>query len=117
MDEKQIQNTAKTVILPMLNIYKYFATYANLAKFKSLQYKQSSQFLNPMDAWLAYRIELFKAAVSVNYENYNLTAVCQEIKDYINDISTWYLHNSRHIFSKNTTALSQISISVISMFT
>lgn len=111
VDEKQIANNVRQVILPMLNIYKFFAIYANQAGFRSDDAIDLDQLKDSLNKWLIYRIELFKANVTAHYDKYNLIGVCQEIKFFIEDLSNWYLHNNRDAFSFHSFKHKQLTLS------
>ncbi len=108
VDEKQIENATKEVLLPWLNIYKFFATYANLKGFRyDGQSPDPASLLSPMDQWLMYRTELFKEKITRHYNDYNLMLACQEVKAFISDLSKWYIHYRRNVLSSKSASLTK----------
>ncbi len=97
--EREIKNQVQNVLLPILNVYKFFAVNANDANFVPKPDFNYASITGYFEQWLVYRTELFKEKITKNYEGYNLIAVCQEIKTFINDLSNWYLHHNRSVFT------------------
>ena len=58
---------------------------------------------------MLFRIEQFRIDITKYYENYNLIAVCQEIRNIIDLMSNWYLHYNRNVFmQKNVKDRAQL---------
>ena len=58
-----------------------------------------------MDKWIVSLTEELNATVQKNLEEYNTVKACATIKKYIEDLSTWYVRNSRDRFnSKDESA-------------
>lgn len=98
VDEKKMEEITKQVQLPLLNIYKFFVTYAKNANYHHTDV-DLSQLKDPMDMWLVVRVEKFKEAVKSNFDNFNSIGVSQNILKFIGDLTNWYVHNHRKAFS------------------
>ena len=98
VEEDKVSQVVAQVIIPYLSMYRFFATYANKAKIQIANPAQFVDSLNGLDQWLIYRVEQFKKTVTDCYENYNLIGVCNEIRNLVDLLSNWYLHNNRSAF-------------------
>ena len=54
-----------------------------------------------MDKWIISRTEKLNEVVQENLEKYNTIKACAFIKKYIDDLSTWYIRNSRDRFNSD----------------
>ena len=96
------KETNKNCIIPLMNIYKFFAQSANahgvlLERPVDIRDILSGQFgaLNPVDAWLVYRVEQYKKKMAQSLNAYDLVKGAQQLKDFILDLTDWYIRVSR----------------------
>jgi isoleucyl-tRNA synthetase len=54
-----------------------------------------------MGKWIISLTEQLNETVQKSLEEYNTVKACASIKEYINDLSTWYIRNSRDRFNNN----------------
>jgi isoleucyl-tRNA synthetase len=89
------REAVKDLLLPILNIYKFFAEIANVSHFvpETLSDVQLKDLSNPLDKWLIYRVEQFKIKMTKYYDVYDLINGCGELKSFVQDISRWYVRN------------------------
>ncbi len=104
IDEKEFDNQIKNILLPLWNSFKYFLTYANLHNWTPLQ--TSSDSKNPLDYWIQNKTNQLTENISKNLEKYNIPEATRLIEPYVNDLSRWYIRQSRDRFvSGNQQAL------------
>lgn len=98
--EKDIQEVVRCIQIPLLHLFKLFATQANKINFhaeKSCEVLLSLE--NSLDQWLFYRIELFKENMKNFYDHYNLVKACDEIRSFIDEFSRYYIRNCKIRFT------------------
>lgn len=91
--EKGLEETYKKVILLLYNISNFYQDYQQE---EDEIYKKSD---NIMDRWIVSRTEELNKVVRENLEEYNTIKTCAFAKKYIDDLSTWYVRNSRDRFN------------------
>ena len=111
--DESIKICFQHVIIPILNVYKFFADAANrqdihLAEpIDCARIISGEQFgtLNPFDAWLIYRTESFKQIVSESFEAYDLIKATNQVNDYVSDLTHWYVRMSRSRANRDNPAV------------
>jgi isoleucyl-tRNA synthetase len=96
LDEKEFDNQVKNVLLPFWNSFKYFLTYANLFDFSPKEVQQSSP--NILDQWIQNQTSNFIDNLEKNLEKYDLPTATRLIEPFVNDLSRWYIRQSRDRF-------------------
>lgn len=83
----------RSVILILFNSYKFFTSYANLEN-----YEYDGQFHhsdNVLDLWIIARLKETTQNTDEFMVSYNLPPMVLSIKQFVNDLSTWYIRRSR----------------------
>ena len=93
--EKGLRETYKKVILLLYNISNFYKEYQQKG---DENYEESD---NIMDKWIISRTEELNSMVQEHLEKYNTIKPCAFIKKYVEDLSTWYVRNSRNRFNDN----------------
>ncbi len=88
-----VEEVYKKVLLLLYNVSNFYSTY----KKDSDNEKNNSK--NIMDKWILSRCEDVSNKVGKYLEDYNTIKACLEIKKFVNDLSTWYVRNSRDRFN------------------
>ena len=96
LDEKEFDNQVKNVLLPLWNSFKYFLTYANLHDWSPDFSELNSQ--DPLDIWIKNKVNQLTTNISENLEKYNIPEATRLIEPFINDLSRWYIRQSRDRF-------------------
>ncbi len=105
VSEEGIKDQLKEITLPYLNIYRYFATYAN-----QHNYKPEDNLFNwdietntttsdaLLDSWVLART--VKAVNKIKYwlSKYYINKAAAEIRPLLDDISVWYIRRNRDRF-------------------
>ena len=92
--EKGLQETYKKITVLLYNVARFYSEYQQEddKKFESSQ--------NIMDNWIISRTEELNKVVQEDLEKYETIKVCAFTKKYIDDLSTWYIRNSRNRFNR-----------------
>jgi len=91
--EKGLQEVYKKVTVLLYNISNFYQDYQ---KDGDKEYTKSE---NTMDKWIISKTEKLNELVQEELEKYNTIKPCIAIKKYIEDLSTWYIRNSRERFN------------------
>lgn len=100
--EAGVDEVLKKVILTLWNSYSFFVTYASLDKFKPKS-KLSSE--NVLDKWILSRINNLIKNVTEKMDKYDISAASKELKEFIDELSNWYIRRSRKRFWKSENDL------------
>lgn len=100
--DELFRETNKSYLIPLVNIYKFFAQSANthgvtIENPIDIMAIMSGQYgpLNPFDAWLIYRVELYKQKMVQHLDAYDLMKGAQQLKDFVSDLTEWYIRVNR----------------------
>ncbi len=93
--EKGLEETYKKVTVLLYNVANFYKDYQQKG---DEDYKASK---NIMDRWIISLTEDLNDKVQGYLEEYNTVKACAEIRKYIEDLSTWYIRNSRDRFNDN----------------
>ena len=108
--DELFHDAVKDLLIPTMNIYKFFEDAVNAAHIHSRDlFIQMPVSDNPLDQWLIWRTENCKEKITHNFENYNLMGVCRELKNFVEDFSKWYIRNIK-FFLKQADYNSQQSL-------
>jgi isoleucyl-tRNA synthetase len=92
--EKGLEETYRKVLVLLYNVANFYKDYK---KDSDTDYKESK---NLMDKWIVSRTEELTREVEKNLKEYNTIKVCSLTKDYIEDLSTWFVRTSRDRFNE-----------------
>jgi len=92
--DKNVDELYKKIILLAYNSLKFYENY----KLKEDK-KISSEDIT--DKWILARLNEFILNVDNYLEKYNTIKSCNEIKEFIEDLSTWYIRINRERFNEN----------------
>lgn len=97
IDEKEFQDQVKNVLLPLWNSFKYFITYAKIHNFTP-NFNQKKQSTNLLDQWMISKTNQLNKDFSENIEKYNLPNTTKLINPFVDNLSRWYIRQSRDRF-------------------
>jgi len=91
-DEKTVAEIHSKVFNLLYNVLAFYELYRDV----SLEPKTKNQEpTNILDQWIIARLNQLTEEITKNLENYRLLEPTRAIKDFIGDLSTWYLRRSR----------------------
>jgi isoleucyl-tRNA synthetase len=92
--DKQVEELYKKVILILSNTLRFYAQYPIKEEVKV---KPDTE--NITDKWILTRLNQFTLNTKDYLENYNTIKACEEIKNFIDELSTWYIRLNRDRFN------------------
>ncbi|HVW66544.1 MAG TPA: class I tRNA ligase family protein [Candidatus Peribacteraceae bacterium] len=95
--EKAVEETLRSVLLPLWNSYSFFVTYANDAAWEaSAKPRQSA---HPLDHWIRAEVQDLVNRMTTQLDAYDLSATCAELGSTIDALTNWYIRLSRRRFA------------------
>ncbi|MDA0376460.1 MAG: class I tRNA ligase family protein [bacterium] len=95
--EKVVQETVRSVLLPLWNTYSFFVTYANAAKYEPIDTRRKSE--HPLDVWILSEVQDLTNRMTSELDNYDLSATCAQLHETIDALTNWYIRLSRRRFA------------------
>ncbi len=93
---KDLEVVYRKVITILLNVYNYFAIYADEAGWKFNGEKSDDKEISILDKWIISRTQELINLTTESLDNYNTVKTTRLIAEFIEDLSTWYLRRSRN---------------------
>jgi isoleucyl-tRNA synthetase/bisphosphoglycerate-dependent phosphoglycerate mutase len=100
--EKLVEETMRSVILPLWNAYGFFVTYANAAGYQGDADRQRSS--HPLDRYILTEVQDLVNRVTEEIDGYDLSATCGQFLETIDALTNWYIRLSRRRFAGKTAA-------------
>ena len=112
-NEQDLKIQTQEILLPLVNIYQFLSTYAEINNFEITnnfikKFKLNDTFIteNPSklvndisNKWMINKIVEFNKKFSDYFEHYEIQKAVKIIKDVIADISKWYIRINRDSFN------------------
>jgi isoleucyl-tRNA synthetase len=96
-DEKTVALLQQQVFGLLYNVMAFYELYRD----KSLENDVTPKSSNVLDSWILARLnELIEISTS-NLDNYKLLEPVRAVRDFVGDLSTWYLRRSRDRIKNN----------------
>jgi len=92
-DEKTVLELHRQVFGLLYNVLAFYELYRDKELENNLAAKPPSE--NILDRWIIARLNELNSLCVKNLDNYKLLEPVRAIKDFISDLSTWYLRRSR----------------------
>lgn len=89
-DEKTVKELEGKVFTLLYNVLSFYELYRD----KGLENGELNS-KNVLDKWIIAKTNAFVANTTRNLDNYKLFEPVRELRDFIGDVSTWYLRRSR----------------------
>src|SRR3989338_120520 len=86
--DSSVEEIYKKVIVILYNVANFYELYKNLPESKTPS-------KNAMDIWIISRTNNLVKEVTKYLQDYNTIRACGEIRIFVDDLSTWYVRNSR----------------------
>lgn len=90
-DERSVDEISKKVFNLLSNVLSFYELYRD----KSLEEKESPDSKHILDRWILSRLSSLVSKASVYLDAYKLLEPVRLLRDFIDDLSTWYLRRSR----------------------
>ena len=95
--EKLVEETVRSVLLPLWNVYSFFVTYANAARFEPTGTRRHSA--HPLDRYVRAEAQDLVNRMTAQLDGYDLSAACAELHESIDALTNWYVRLSRRRFA------------------
>ena len=95
-DERSVDEIQKRIFNLVDNMYTFYELYAEKGGALSID----SQALalesdNILDQWIVFRLKILVDSMSAKFDEYRLLEPTRELREFIDDLSTWYVRRSR----------------------
>ncbi len=90
-DEKTVSEFHNKVFNLLYNILAFYELYRD-EEIEKVEYKDSS---NILDKWIVFRLRELTILTTESLDNYKLLEPVRAIREFIDDLSTWYVRRSR----------------------
>lgn len=96
ISEEQYKNEVRNYLLTLWNVYNFFVTYSNVDGWNPDQSTDKNlQSVNVLDQWILVRLNQVINKSSDSIEKYDTVSYTEILKEFVTDLSTWYLRRSR----------------------
>lgn len=90
---RELEALHRKVVLMLMNVEKYFVTYAREAGWKKNNDNKDNE--NVLDRWIMVRTKELVNETTKYFDGYDTVRATRQIEEYITDLSTWYVRRSR----------------------
>ncbi|PJE81822.1 isoleucine--tRNA ligase [Candidatus Pacearchaeota archaeon CG10_big_fil_rev_8_21_14_0_10_32_42] len=100
--EKGLEESYRKVLVLLYNVSNFYSMYAE---------KKDEKFTEPkelIDKWIISKLNSLNKKVNENLEKYDTIKACTEIKNFIDELSTWYVRVSRERFNEGDREVGKI---------
>jgi len=98
---------AKRTLVTYWNVYSFFITYASVDNYIPGTSNKKSE--NILDRWILSRKNKLVENITKHLERYNIYKATQEIEEFLNDLSNWYVRRSRRRFWKSESDIDKVA--------
>ena len=107
-DEKTVKELEGKILTLLYNVLSFYELYRDKDLEDQLMLKDlHSKIDNVLDGWILNRLNQLIINTTNNLDNYKLFEPVRELRDFISDLSTWYLRRSRDRLKDGDTGAKQ----------
>jgi len=99
--EKGVQETMRSVILPLWNSYSFLVTYARVDNWHPDTSEAMGQVEHPLDRWIRARLNHLVRDIRTGLDHCHLQTAALQFTTFIDDLTNWYIRRSRRRFWKS----------------
>lgn len=99
-DEKTVDEVSKKVFNILRNVVSFYALYTNPRGLTSMNEVKPRESMHVLDRWILARLDVLTKEITDGLESYDIFTPTRAVKDFVNDLSTWYLRRSRDRFKE-----------------
>jgi len=108
--ESGVEETYRKVFVLLYNVSNFYLLYKTE---EDAEYVTSK---NIQDRWIISKVNNLNKKVEENLRNYNTIKASEEIKIFIDELSTWYVRNSRSRFNDDDVNARKTLLNVLETF-
>src|SRR5580693_7544731 len=90
-----VRDAVRQAILPLWNSYYFFALYANAESYEA---KSSTTSPHVLDRYILAKTRAAVTQMEELLDVYNIGGACQELREYLEVLTNWYIRRSRDRF-------------------
>jgi len=105
--ESGLRDTQRKFFNTIINIYSFFAMYANIDQFVYSGTPIPVDDRPEMDRWITSRINTTIKKVDEHLDDYEPTKAARDIEDFVEELSNWYVRRNRRRFWKEGKSLNK----------
>jgi len=96
-NERDVRDVYNKVVNTLCNAAEFYGTYASKKELAG----KSVKFENVLDKWILSKLNNFIGEITITMDGYNTIKSCRLIKDFIEELSLWYVRRSRERFKED----------------
>ncbi|MEK7607350.1 MAG: class I tRNA ligase family protein [Patescibacteria group bacterium] len=101
-DEKTVDEIVKRFFNILSNVYSFYELYADKNQHERVETEANiPESKNILDKWILSRLAELTELVTNKLDNYKLLEPTRTIREFVSDLSTWYLRRSRDRFKSD----------------
>lgn len=93
-NDREVKDVYNKVVNILWNVVEFYSMYNT----ESTELKDHTESKNVLDKWIMAKLNLLVKEVTENMDKYDTVRAGRPIKDFVDDLSTWYLRRSRDRF-------------------
>ncbi|MFA5352528.1 MAG: class I tRNA ligase family protein, partial [Candidatus Gracilibacteria bacterium] len=97
--ERGVEETLRSVLLPLWNTYYFFTTYASADGWEGGALPAEPK--NKLDRWILSELNLLTKEMSEKLEAYEIQAALKPLAAFLDGLTNWYIRRSRRRFWKS----------------
>lgn len=105
-DEESVAEVVRKVFNPLLNVLNFYGLYSG--EMRAGEVEQVST--HALDKWIMARLHETTAAVTTGLDGFLIMEPARALRDFILDLSQWYLRRSRERFKSESEAERQAAV-------
>ncbi|MBU2542031.1 isoleucine--tRNA ligase [Patescibacteria group bacterium] len=110
-NDREVRDVYNKVVNILWNVYTFYDTFADQRGNDTQINAESSN--NVLDKWILAKLNILVKEVTEEMDNYNTVKAGRPIKDFIDDLSTWYVRRSRDRFKEQGVSDKEFAISTL----
>ncbi len=97
-DGKDVKETLRMTVKPIINSYNFFCMYANSDGVKAEEITKST---NSMDIYILSKMKQAIENIKMAMDDYAPAIACKEIEDFFEVLNNWYIRRNKNRFWKS----------------
>lgn len=94
---ENVQESQRGFLSTLWNVYSFYVLYANIDNFNPLDYSDFKSE-NVMDRWIISKLNTLVKSVDSKLEKYDITGAGEDIEEFTDELSNWYVRRNRERF-------------------
>ncbi|MFH1546547.1 MAG: GNAT family N-acetyltransferase, partial [Patescibacteria group bacterium] len=94
--ERGVEETLRSVLLPLWNTFYFFTTYANADGWQPTDLP--AELSNPLDRWILSELNILIREMTDSLEKYEIQKAVAPLAAFLDGLTNWYVRRSRRRF-------------------